>query len=272
MDNLTPVALTIAGSDSSGGSGIQADLKTFQRFGVYGCSALTCITAQNTLGIAATKCLSRDLLERQIEAVVTDIKPSSLKTGMLGTASLVQSVASTIKRWRLNNYVLDPVMVSTSGHSLLDELGCKLLSEQLIPLATIVTPNLHEARKLTGHNIDSPDELKGAAKEFLRMGASSVLIKGGHFEEGLATDFLLTNKIEKYWSRPVLKTTAGHGTGCTLSAALAAELAKGTDICDSAEKAISFVNRALATAPMLGKGSSPINHFVDTNNKSDSSE
>ncbi|SVB68832.1 uncharacterized protein METZ01_LOCUS221686, partial [marine metagenome] len=124
MDNLTPVALTIAGSDSSGGSGIQADLKTFQRFGVYGCSALTCITAQNTLGIAATKCLSRDLLERQIETVVTDIKPSSLKTGMLGTASLVQSVASTIKRWRLNNYVLDPVMVSTSGHSLLDELGC----------------------------------------------------------------------------------------------------------------------------------------------------
>ena len=263
MDNSIPVVLTIAGSDSSGGSGIQADLKTFQMFGVYGCTALTCVTAQNTLGIVSQECLTSQLLEDQLEAVLTDIEPSALKTGMLGTAPLVELVAYTIKKRSLKNYVLDPVMVSTSGHSLLDQEGRKLLREKLIPLAHIVTPNLHEARKLTGHDIDGPDKIKAAAEEFLRMGASSVLIKGGHFEEGLATDFLLTAQTEKTWSRPLLKTTAGHGTGCTLAAALAAELAKGTDLCTATETAISFVNRALSSSPMLGRGSSPINHFVD---------
>ncbi len=263
MDNSIPVALTIAGSDSSGGSGIQADLKTFQMFGVYGCSALTCVTAQNTLGIVNQEYLTEQLLTDQLEAVLTDIFPSALKTGMLGTEPLVHIVGETIGKRRLNNYVLDPVMVSTSGHPLLDNEGCDLLVEKLIPLATIVTPNLQEARKITGHSIDSPEKLKPAATEFLRMGATSVLIKGGHFENGLATDFLLTENIEKSWSRPLLETTAGHGTGCTLAAALTAELAKGREIPTATATAISFVNRALASSPMLGKGASPINHFVD---------
>jgi hydroxymethylpyrimidine/phosphomethylpyrimidine kinase len=263
MDNSIPVALTIAGSDSSGGSGIQADLKTFHMFGVYGCSALTCVTAQNTLGVLDHQCLSDELLRGQIDAVVTDIEPSAFKTGMLGTAPLVQVVADIIRERQLQNYVLDPVMISSSGHSLLDTQGRELLRNELIPLAKIVTPNLHEARTLTERDIDSPEELKVAGKEFLRMGASAVLMKGGHFENGKAVDLLLTDQIEQFWSRPLLQTTAGHGTGCTLSAALAAELAKGSLLLDATDRAISFVNRALATSPMLGKGSSPINHFVD---------
>jgi hydroxymethylpyrimidine/phosphomethylpyrimidine kinase len=272
MDNSIPVALTIAGSDSSGGSGIQADLKTFQMFGVYGCSALTCVTAQNTQEITSCQCLPTKLLQDQLEAILTDIEPSALKSGMLGTAALVQVAVDVISGSQLENYVLDPVIVSTSGHPLLDDEGCELLRDKLIPLATIVTPNLHEARKLTGYDIASPEELKVAGREFLRMGASAVLMKGGHFEGGTAVDLLLTDKLEELWSRPFLATTAGHGTGCTLSAALAAELAKGTGIYDATDKAISFVNRALATSPMLGKGSSPINHFVDVDHKSPDSE
>jgi len=272
MDNSIPVALTIAGSDSSGGSGIQADLKTFQMFGVYGCSALTCVTAQNTQGVLDQQCLSGELLRRQIEAVVTDIEPSAFKTGMLGTADLIQVVADEIRERHLQNYVLDPVMVSSSGHSLLDTQGRKLLRDELIPLAKIVTPNLYEARTLTGRDIDSPEELKAAGKEFLRMGAAAVLMKGGHFEDGKAIDLLLTDQIEQFWSRPLLQTTAGHGTGCTLSAALAAELARGRVLSEATDRAISFVNRALATSPMLGKGSSPINHFVDTDQKFHHSE
>ena len=172
-------------------------------------------------------------------------------------------VADIIRERQLQNYVLDPVMISSSGHSLLDTQGRELLRNELIPLAKIVTPNLHEARTLTERDIDSPEELKVAGKEFLRMGASAVLMKGGHFENGEAVDLLLTDQIEQFWSRPLLQTTAGHGTGCTLSAALAAELAKGSLLLDATDRAISFVNRALATSPMLGKGSSPINHFVD---------
>ena len=262
MDNPPPVALTIAGSDSGGGAGIQADLKTFHAFGVFGCSAVTAVTAQNTLEVAAVHAIPEEMVRAQIRAVASDISLNAVKTGMLASAVLVETVADAIVEHRLPNYVLDPVMISTSGHRLLDREAEDTIRRELIPLAAVVTPNLHEARILTGLPVEAPNDLGDAAQAILDLGARAALVKGGHLSGDEAVDLLLTEEGELIWSRPRLETPAGHGTGCTLSAALAAGLAAGRPLPDAAAAAVDFVARALVSAPRLGAGRAPINHFV----------
>ncbi len=262
MDNPPPVALTIAGSDSGGGAGIQADLKTFHAFGVFGCSAITAVTAQNTLEVAAVHMVPVELVREQIRAVASDIPPNAVKTGMLANAALVETVAHAIDEHRLPNYVLDPVMISTSGRRLLDKEAEETIRRELIPLAAVVTPNLHEAHILTGLPVDAPGDLADAARAILDLGARAALVKGGHLPGDEAIDLLLSEEGEFTWSRPRISTAAGHGTGCTLSAALAAGLAAGRPLVEAVAAAVDFVARALADAPGLGAGRGPINHFV----------
>jgi len=264
MDNPPPVALTIAGSDSGGGAGIQADLKTFHAFRVFGCSALTAVTAQNTLEVAALHAIPEGMVRAQIRSVATDLRPDAVKTGMLANAAVVETVAQMICEHRLPNYVLDPVMISTSGQRLLDGDAEDIIRRELIPLATVVTPNLHEARILTGLAVEAPSDLADAAQALLDLGARAALVKGGHLAGDEAVDLLLTEEGERIWSRPHISTPAGHGTGCTLSAALAAGLAVGQPVADATAAAVDFVARALADAPGLGAGRGPINHFVGT--------
>lgn len=263
MDNPPPVALTIAGSDSGGGAGLQADLKTFHAFGVFGCCAITAVTAQNTLEVAAVHRVPEEMVREQIRAVASDIPPDAVKTGMLGSAKLVETVAHAIEEHRLPNYVLDPVMISTSGHRLLDREAEETIRRKLIPLATVVTPNLHEAHVLTGLPVEGLGDLADAARAILDLGARAVLVKGGHLPGDEAVDLLLSEEGEHVWSRPRVSTAAGHGTGCTLSAALTAGLAAGRPLADAAAVAVDFVARALADAPGLGTGRGPINHFVE---------
>ena len=262
MDNPPPVALTIAGSDSGGGAGIQADLKTFHAFGVFGCSVLTAVTAQNTIEIAAVHAIPEEMVRAQIRAVASDISLDAVKTGMLASVALVETVAHAIVEHRLHNYVLDPVMISTSGHRLLDREAEDTIRRELIPLAAVVTPNLHEARILTGVPVEAPGDLADAARAILDLGARAALVKGGHLAGDEAVDLLLTEEGEHIWSRPRISTAAGHGTGCTLSAAIAAGLAAGRPLADAAGAAVDFVARALVDAPGLGAGRGPINHFV----------
>jgi hydroxymethylpyrimidine/phosphomethylpyrimidine kinase len=263
MDNPPPVALTIAGSDSGGGAGIQADLKTFHAFGVFGCSVITAVTAQNTLEVTAVHMIPEEMVREQIRAVASDIPPDAVKTGMLASAVVVETVAQAIDEHRLPNYVLDPVMISTSGHRLLDRDAEDSIRRELIPLAAVVTPNLHEARVLTGLSVEAPGDFADAARAILELGARAVLVKGGHLAGEEVVDLLLSEEGERVWTRPRISTAAGHGTGCTLSAALAAGLAAGRSLPDAAADAVDFVARALADAPGLGAGCGPINHFVE---------
>jgi len=256
-----PVALTIAGSDSGGGAGIQADLKTFQAFGVFGTSAVTAITAQNTVGVSAVHPVPLDVVRAQIDSVVPDLAPAAVKTGMLATAELVRVVADAISRYGLDRYVLDPVMVATSGDRLLDEDAEASLAHELLPLAAVVTPNLHEAAILTGAPVENLDDMRVAARTLVEMGAGAALLKGGHLE-GDAMDLLWDGSREHIWRKDRIDTPHTHGTGCTLSAAIAAGLAKGRELEDAVGRAVDFVGRAIASAPGLGKGHGPVNHFA----------
>ncbi len=262
--NQLTVALTVAGSDSGGGAGIQADLKTFHAFGVFGTSALTAVTAQNTLGVEAIHPIPLDVVRAQMEAVATDLPPGAMKTGMLATRELVETVADAIRELRLRNYVMDPVMVATSGDRLLDADAEFALAGRLLPLTTLVTPNLHEARILTGRPVESADDMAAAARELVGMGAGAALVKGGHLGEGLAVDLLWDGKREWRWERERIESRHTHGTGCTLSAAAAAGLARGLALDEAVGRAVDFVARAIAEAPGLGQGHGPINHFVET--------
>jgi hydroxymethylpyrimidine/phosphomethylpyrimidine kinase len=257
-----PVALTIAGSDSSGGAGIQADLKTFHALGVFGTSALTAITVQNTTGVKAVHAIPADIVRGQIHAVASDLPVAAVKTGMLATKSLVTLVADAIRDENLRNYVLDPVMVATSGHRLLDEDAEAAIIDELLPLCTIVTPNLDEAEILTGSKIRTVEEMHTAAESLVGEGAQSALIKGGHLAGDEAVDVLYDGGEFYVFRKPRVDTTSTHGTGCTLSAAIAAGLAKGNDLRSSVERALDFVHRAIATAPALGAGHGPLNHFT----------
>ncbi len=255
-------ALTIAGSDSGGGAGIQADLKTFHAFGVFGTSAVTAITAQNTLGVTAVHLVPVDVVRAQIDAVVEDLAPAAVKTGMLATAALVEAVARAIRHHGLERYVLDPVMVATSGDRLLDPDAEGALVRSLVPLALLVTPNLHEAGILTGRAVRTVDDMRGAAHDLVAMGARAALVKGGHLEDGEAVDVLLSDGEERSWRRARLPGRSTHGTGCTLSAAITAELARGVPLADAVDRAVGFVARAIAGAPGLGRGHGPIDHFA----------
>lgn len=257
----TPIALTIAGSDSGGGAGIQADLKTFHRFGVFGTSVLTAVTAQNTLGVSAVHAVPLDVVRAQLDQVASDLPPTACKSGMLATAALVREVAEGLDRHEIRRYVLDPVMVATSGDRLLDEEAETELRDSLIPRSVLVTPNLHEAGILTGRPVRDEDDMREAARALVDLGAGAALVKGGHLE-GSAVDLLWDGSEERVWRRERIRTRHTHGTGCTLSAAVAAELARGTSLPDAVDRGLRFVARAIETAPGLGAGHGPVNHFA----------
>lgn len=258
------IALTIAGSDSGGGAGIQADLKTFHQFGVFGTSAITAVTAQNTIGVQAWEALPVELVARQIDAVAEDLSPAAVKSGMLGTADIVEVVAERLGRYRFPYYVLDPVMVATSKDRLLDREAETRIARRLVPLATLVTPNLDEAAILAGPDVRTPADMERAGRALLGMGARAALIKGGHLAGGEIVDVLVHAGGVRRVTHPRIDTTSTHGTGCTLSAAIAAGLALGRGLEQAVTDALDFVHRAIAAAPGLGsaEGHGPLNHFV----------
>lgn len=258
-----PVALTVAGSDSGGGAGIQADLKTFQAFGVFGTSALTAVTAQNTRGVADVQLIRPALVARQVEVVMEDLRPDACKSGMLGDAGIIEAVAESLERPGTPPYVLDPVMVAQSGDPLLAEEAVDVLRDRLVPLADVVTPNLHEAEMLTGRAVRDAGGMREAAERIAGMGADAVLLKGGHLEGDRVVDFLYREGGWREWSGPRLETPHTHGTGCTLSSAVAAGLALGWELEEAVGNGLHFTRQALATAPRLGHGNGPLNHWTD---------
>jgi hydroxymethylpyrimidine/phosphomethylpyrimidine kinase len=249
-------ALTIAGSDSSGGAGIQADLKTFAAHGVFGLSAITAVTAQNTLGVSAVEAL----VAAQIDAVATDIPPNATKIGMLANAGIIAIVADALARHRLPHVVLDTVMVAKSRARLLDADAVEALRTRLVPLAAVVTPNVPEAEALTGLSIATTTDLRRAAEQLVAMGARAALVKGGHLA-GPAVDVLWDGRRAVELTAPRLASVHTHGTGCTLSAAIAARLALGDDLDAACRAAKAYVTRAIAQAPGLGHGHGPLQHF-----------
>ena len=267
-----PIALTIAGSDSGGGAGIQADLKTFQRFGVYGTSAITAVTAQNTQGVRAVQPVTAEVVAAQLDALAEDLPPDAVKSGMLATAELVSVVAAAIGRHTWRPYVLDPVMVASSGDRLLDRDAEGAIRERLLPLAALVTPNLYEAAILTGLEVRDPDAMLRAGRRLIELGAAAALVKGGHLDGEDITDVLVTASGAQRFEHRRVATTSTHGTGCTLSAAITAGLARRADgqrgsgaVNDSdlgriVAEALEFLQRAIATAPGIGKGHGPVNH------------
>jgi len=257
------VALTIAGSDSGGGAGIQADLKTFHQFGVFGTSVVTAITAQNTRGVSRVFPVPAELLEAQLEAVAEDLRPAATKTGMLGTRELVEVAAAGIAAHRLPNYVLDPVMAASSGDRLLERDAERAVAERLVPLATLVTPNLDEARILVEQDVRTPEEMEAAGRALVQMGAQAALVKGGHLSGTEIVDVLVRAGGARPFRHARIETTSTHGTGCTLSAGIAAGLARGASLDQAAAAALDFVHRAIQWAPRLGSGHGPLNHFVD---------
>ena len=257
---MTAVALSIAGSDSSGGAGIQADLKTFQRFGVYGASALTLVTAQNTVGVQEVELLRPELVERQIAAVVEDLDVGATKTGALGSAELVRVVAHAIERHGLSPLVVDPVMISKHGDALLEKDAVEALKRLLFPLATLVTPNLHEAGALLGRPVENEARMRDAARALTELGAGAALVKGGHLPGSEAVDLLYDGAEFLRLAAPRVETQHTHGTGCTYAAALTALLARGEPLAAAAREAKDFITRAIQSAPGLGHGHGPVNH------------
>jgi len=254
------VALTIAGSDPSGGAGIQADLKTFHQRGVYGTSVVTLVTVQNTQKVSDMEILSPDIVEKQLEAVLEDIPPAAAKTGALGDSDIVQLVAEKARGFSFP-LVVDPVMISKHGLPLMTEQARTVLAEQLLPCAFLITPNLHEAGELAGMRVHDLESMKIAAGIIVERGVNAVLIKGGHLE-GDAVDLFYRNGEMRYFSSPRIDTRNTHGTGCTYSACITAELARGRDLEDAIAVAKKYILRAIETNPGLGKGSGPVNHHA----------
>lgn len=273
------VCLTVAGLDPSGGAGIIADLKTFAAFGCYGAAAVTSITYQNTVGVFGAVAQTAECVRGQVDPILDDMPVEALKTGMLPTRAVIEEIAQIIRERKVENLVVDPVVRSTSGFDLIDDSALRALIEQLFPLSSIVTPNLPETERITGMSITSEEDVRSAAKKMQAMGAKNVLIKGGHAFESLgsgdpvthhpspvtqieARDYLFIGDREIVIAAPFFDTTATHGTGCTLSAAITARLASGDALEDAVRAAKSYVTEAIRTAPMIGKGHSPVNHFV----------
>ena len=254
-------ALTIAGSDSGGGAGIQADLKTFAAHGVYGTSAITAVTAQNTLGVTSWLALPADLVTAQIEAVAGDIGADAVKIGMLATAAIVEAVGAAIESLDLPLVVVDPVMVSKGGDRLLEEDAILALRSELLPRAHIVTPNIPEAEVLAGISITSVEAMREAARRILALGPRVVLVKGGHLDAPEAVDVVCMRDGSYEVRGPRIATTSTHGTGCTLASAIAANLALGLDDRDAIAGAKRYLEGAIRHAPGLGRGHGPLNHF-----------
>jgi hydroxymethylpyrimidine/phosphomethylpyrimidine kinase len=255
-----PVALTIAGSDPSGGAGIQADLKTFHEFDVYGAAVVSLITVQNTVRVDRVECLDPGLVREQIRAVVEDLAPAAAKTGALGNRAIVEAVAAEAGDFHFP-LVVDPVMVSKHGLPLVAEEAISALKQRLIPRAFLLTPNVPEASALTGGEIRNLEEMFRASCSLLEMGAHAVLIKGGHLA-GDAVDLLVSRDGCRQFPAPRIDTRHTHGTGCTYSAAITAELARGTPLEGAVERAKAFITEAIRSNPGLGHGCGPINHHV----------
>ena len=263
---MTAIALTIAGSDSSGGAGIQADLKTFAALGVYGASAITALTAQNTRGVTGIHDVPPDFIATQIDAVFDDLDVGAVKIGMLSLPATITVVADSLRRHKAKNIVLDPVMVATSGAKLISDDAIGALRRELIPLALVVTPNLPEAAVLTGASLArNEDEMTIQARELLTQGATNVLIKGGHATGAESIDVLIGDKLGTAvrLTAPRVATQSTHGSGCTLSSAIAAGLAKGLDLVEAVRAAKTYVAGAIANADTLkvGHGHGPLHHF-----------
>ncbi len=256
-----PVALAIAGSDSGGGAGVQADLKTFAAHGVFGTSALTAVTAQNTVAVLGIEELSPHLVGLQIDAVVNDIGVDAVKTGMLSSAKLIEVVARKLEEHRLEKAVVDPVMVAKTGARLLDPNAVAALARQLLPRAFVVTPNLPEAESLVGFPLDDEDAIVEAAKSIVKMGAAAALVKGGHGKGEESVDVLYYRGSVRRYRAPRIATKNTHGTGCTFSAAIAAQLALGRDLEGAVERAKAYLTKAISAGHDLGKGHGPLNHF-----------
>lgn len=262
MNGSRRIALTIAGSDSGGGAGIQADLKTFAAWEVYGTSVIVAITAQNTLGVTAVHPVPGEVIAAQLIAVADDLPPNACKSGMLATRELVELVAASIGARGWQRYVCDPVMVATSGDRLLDFDAVSAVRDRLLPLAACVTPNLDEAEILTGRSVRTPDAMADAGKALLDLGARAALVKGGHLESDILVDVLVMPEgIERY-TRPRQHTRATHGTGCTLSAAITAALALGYELDRAVPEALNYLQAAIHAAPGLGGGNGPVWHGV----------
>lgn len=259
-----PICMTIAGLDPSGGAGVLADVRTFAAFGCYPAAAISSLTFQNTTGVFGVSNQSRETLGQQIRPVFDDLDVAAVKTGMLPTAETIEVTASMLIEYSIKRLVVDPVVRSTSGFDLIDDAALKVLIEKLFPLAMIVTPNLQEAERITGTQLKSFDDIKKAADIMLGFGTKSVLIKGGHLPdgiapEGVARDHLFIGDALEVIDGDLYETTSTHGTGCTLAAAITANLALGKDLADAVKISNRYVNEAIRTAPQIGKGHSPIN-------------
>ena len=263
MFSTMRIALTIAGSDSGGGAGIQADLKTFHQFGLFGTSVITAVTAQNTLGVTRWSAMEPELITAQLDAVATDLRPAAVKSGMLADADVVCAVAAGLRTHALTPYVLDPVMVATSGDPLLAGDAVAAICRELLPLATLVTPNLDETGILAGYAVHDVPGMERAARRLVdELGARAALVKGGHLAGAETVDVLYDGRELRAFRRPRIATSSTHGTGCTLSAAVAARLALGDPLWAAVERGLAFVHAAIAAAPGLGSGHGPLNHFV----------
>lgn len=270
------VCLTVAGHDPSGGAGIVADIETFTAFGCYATCAVTSLTFQNTTGVFGAAHQTAETVRRQIEPILQDFNVAALKTGMLPTAEIIEETASIVKENELPNLVVDPVVRSTSGYDLIDDAALRSLIENLFPLATVVTPNLPEAERIARMKIENAADIERAARTMQSFGAKNVLIKGGHFFDQnsaaesqpsananrIARDYLFAGDDVLIFEAEFIETTATHGTGCTLSAAMAANLAAGKSLPEAVEIAKRFVTEAIRTAPRLGGGHSPVNHLL----------
>ncbi len=258
-----PLALTIAGSDSGGGAGIQADLKVFQRYQVFGTTVITAITAQNTQGVSSWEAVSSKMVRAQLECVVADLRPAAVKSGMLGNREIVETIAEGIREHALNAYVLDPVMVATSGDLLVNAGTVASIRELLVPLATLVTPNVDEAQVLLEQPVNDVGTMERAARALVEEhGAKAALVKGGHLPGLEMVDVLYADGGLHHFRHPRVETTSLHGTGCTLSAAITAHLARGNTLRDAVRDSLEYVHRAILSAPALGNGHGPLNHWA----------
>jgi hydroxymethylpyrimidine/phosphomethylpyrimidine kinase len=260
------VALTIAGSDSGGGAGIQADLKTFAAFGVFGTSVITALTAQNTLGVRAIEEVSPAFVRAQLDAIREDFAVAGGKTGMLARRPIIEAVASHLRDRPLRNLVVDPVMVAASGDVLLTPDAVAAMRELMLPLATLLTPNVREAEILTGMTISDVSTMHLAAHAIVDMGARAVLVKGGRLDGFNSVDVLCRGSTVREFSAPRVAVSRAHGTGCTLSAAIAAALTLGENLDDAVQSGKLYVTRALATAERVGHGATPLNHLIKPEN------
>ena len=259
-------ALTIAGSDSSGGAGIQADLKTMIANGVYAMTAITALTAQNTTGVQGIFEVTPEFLEQQIDSVFTDIRPDAVKIGMVSSVGLIESIAKKLKQYEAENIVVDPVMVATSGSRLISEDAIGALKELLLPMATVLTPNIPETEVLFGMEVKTADDMIAAAKYISETYHCAVLCKGGH-QLNDANDLLYRNGDYKWFNGKRIDNPNTHGTGCTLSSAIASNLAKGYDLDTAVERAKAYISGALAAMLDLGQGSGPMDHGFDFRGK-----